>query len=158
MDAGRVSLERTAGRQCSPAAFEEVTVFGDRVGGGGYGSVVTAMGVEHVRLSYDYLDRGDADGYASLLDPGMVLDEPGRERVRGRGAVAGPRRLRGSGTHDVQDVFAADGRVTAIGRFRGADGGTRGADAGEVDFADVFTLSEHGLLLRQRCFYFIHPR
>jgi hypothetical protein len=128
-------------------------VFGDQVGG--HGSVVTAMGVEHVRLSYDYLDRGDADGYASLLDPGMVLDEPGRERVRGRGAVAGPRRLRGSGTHDVQDVFAADGRVTAIGRFRGRAG--VGADD-EVDFADVFTLSEHGLLLRQRCFYFIHPR
>lgn len=127
-------------------------VFGDRVGG-----VVTAVGVEHVRLSYDYLDRGDADGYASLLDPGMVLDEPGRERVRG--AVDGPRRLRGSGTHDVHDVFAADGRVTAVGRFHGgADGVGGGADRGEVDFADVFTLSEHGLLLRQRCFYFIHPQ
>jgi SnoaL-like domain len=135
-------------------AFEGVVmVFGERVVRPG--SVVTAVGVEHVRLSYDYLDRGDADGYASLLDPGMVLDEPGREGVCGRGAVAGPHRLRGSGTHDVQDVFAADGRVTAVGRFRGGRGGS---DGGEVDFADVFTLSEHGLLLRQRCFYFIHPR
>jgi ketosteroid isomerase-like protein len=128
-------------------------VFGDRVGG--CGSVATAVGVEHVRLSYDYLDRGDADGYASLLDPAMVLDEPGRERVCGRDAAAGPRRPRGSGKHDVHDVFAADGRVIAVGRFRGDAGG---ADGGEVDFADVFTLSEHGLLLRQRCFYFIHPQ
>lgn len=119
--------------------------FGDRVGG--YTTGVAAVGVDHVRLSYEYLDCGDADGYESLLDPGFVRDEP----VRGHGAV---RRMRGRGRHDVHDVFAADGRVAAIGRFRGESA----AEGAEVDFADVFTLSEHGLLVRQRCFYFVHPR
>jgi hypothetical protein len=124
--------------------------FGDRVGG--YTAGVAAFGVDHVRLSYEYLDSGDADGYASLLDPGAVLDEPGRAPVRGRGAVAALRRERGYGEHDVHDVFAADGRVAAVGRFRGVN------SAEDVDFADIFTLSEHGLLVRQRCFYYAHPR
>jgi hypothetical protein len=128
--------------------------FGDQLDG--FGTGVAAAGLDHVRLSYTYLDRDDPDGYASLLDPAAVLDEPGHERVRGPGAVAALRRSRGRGEHHLHDVFAADGRVAAVGRFRGDAGG--GDGGGEVDFADIFTLSEHGLLVTQRCFYFVHPR
>jgi ketosteroid isomerase-like protein len=124
---------------------EQAMVYRDWAGG-----LATVAGLDHVRLSYDYLDRGDADGYASLLDARAVLEEPGRDPVRGRGAVAGLPRLRGYGEHRVQDVFAADGRVAALGSFRNVDGT-------EVDFADVFTVSEHGLLVRQRCFHFVNP-
>ncbi len=126
-------------------------VFGDQTDR--YSSAVAAAGLDHVRLSYHYLDRGDLDGYASLLDPGVVLDEPGHERVRGQGAVAELRRSRGHGEHDVHDVFAAGGRVAAVGRFTGGSDVRAG-----VDFADIFTLSGHGLLVTQRRYYFVHPR
>jgi SnoaL-like domain len=123
-------------------------MFGDHTAG-----YVEAAGVDHVRLAYQYLDHGDADGYESLLDAGAVLEEPGRERVCGRMAVAGARRqLRGRGEHDVHDVFAHEGRVAAIGRFR-----PLGRDDDAVGFADIYTLSEHGLLVSQRSFYFVHP-
>jgi hypothetical protein len=115
------------------------------------GGPVAAVGMDHVRLGYAYLDRGDLDGYASLLDPGAVLDEPGFEPVRGRRAVVGFRTSRGGAEHELHDVFAADGRVAAVGRVR--DEG-----AGDVDFADIYTLSEHGLLVSQRRFYFVNPR
>lgn len=112
---------------------------------------VTAAGIDHVRLSYHYLDQGDADGYASLLDSAAVLDEPGHARVHGRAAVAESRCLRWCGAHDLHAVFAADGRVAAVGRFN------RDGDGVDVDFADIITLSEHGLLMTQRCYYFVRP-
>jgi hypothetical protein len=124
--------------------------FGDRGG-----PAVAAVGIDHVRLGYTYLDRGDLDGYASVLDAAATLDEPGHERVHGRGAVVDFRRSRGTGEHELQDVFAAEGRVAAVGRFR-PDGGH--GTAGRVDFADIYTLSEHGLLVSQRRFYFVNPR
>ena len=123
-------------------------MFGDHAGE--FTEIVSAVGADHVRLAYGYLDRGDADGYASLLDAGAVLEEPGREPVCGRQAVAVARRARGHGQHDVRAVFAAGRRVAAIGRFRPAGRGRA------VDFADVYTLSEHGLLVTLRCYYFAH--
>jgi hypothetical protein len=123
-------------------------MFGDHAGE--FTEIVSAVGVDHVRLAYGYLDQGDADGYASLLDAGAVLEEPGRAPVCGRQAVAGARRARGRGEHDVRHVIAAGGRVAAIGRFRPAGHGRA------VDFADVYTLSEHGLLVSQRSYYFVH--
>ncbi|HEY0454224.1 nuclear transport factor 2 family protein [Actinophytocola sp.] len=120
--------------------------FGDHLG---FSTAVDAVGVDHVRLGYQYLDRGDRDGYASLLDAAAVLDEPGHEQVRGRGAVAGLRRARGRGEHDVREVFSADGQVAAVGRFVGRE---------VLDFADIFTVSDSGLLVSQRCYYFVHPR
>ena len=50
-------------------------------------AVVAGVGVEHVRLSYDYLDRGDIDGFGSLLAPDAVLLRPGGRDVRGRAAI-----------------------------------------------------------------------
>jgi hypothetical protein len=100
------------------------------------GTAVAAVGVDHVRLSYHYLDQGDLDGYESLFDP------PQRDQVRGR------RCSRWHGVHDLLAVFAADGRVVAVGRFSGV--GRDGSDV-DVAFVDVFSLSEHGLLVDQRC-------
>jgi hypothetical protein len=112
---------------------------------------VVAAGIDHVRLSYDYLDRGDIDGYASLLDTGAVLDHPGRAPVRGREAVrlACQDGFRTAGAHTVHIVHGGAGRVLAVGRFDGP--------AGSVEFADLFTISAHGLLLEQKCFYFLEP-
>src|SRR5579871_69644 len=38
--------------------------------------MVTACGVEHVRLSYYYMEHDDIDGYGSLLADDVVLDWP----------------------------------------------------------------------------------
>lgn len=116
---------------------------------------ITAAGIDHVRLSYHYLDLGDTDGYASLLDAAAVLYEPGHARVSGRVAVAESRRLRWCGAHQLHAVFAGEGRVAAVGRFNRGDGVEGGGV--EVDFADIITLSEHGLLVTQRCYYFVRP-
>lgn len=108
-----------------------------------------AVGIDHVRLGYDYLDRGDLDGYASLLAAGVVLDEPGQQLVRGREAVCGARRAgsRTGGVHTVHVVRAGAGWAIALGRFE-----RRGRS---VEFADVFTISGSGLLLTQKCYYFL---
>jgi ketosteroid isomerase-like protein len=119
-------------------------------------AAVVAVGLEHVRLSYEYLNRGDTDGYASLLDAGVRLDWPGQEPIRGRRAaerLAAAVRLRGAGVHVVHEVFASGGRVAAIGRFVGEYRGS----AVEVDFADIFTLSEDGLLVEQKCYHYVDP-
>ena len=116
--------------------------FGEHTGR--FSPVVAAVGLDHVRLSYEYLDRGDHDGYASLLDPAATVDEPGRSG----------RRLRSRGEHRLNEVFAADGRVAAVGRFVGADVLGEPVD---VDFADIFALSPSGLLLRRRSYYHVDP-
>lgn len=119
-------------------------------------AAVVAVGLEHVRLSYEYLNKGDADGYASLLDAGVRLDCPGQAPIRGRRAaerLAAVGQLRGDGVHVVHEVFASGGRVAAIGRFTGEYRGS----VVEVDFADIFTLSEDGLLVEQKCYHYVDP-
>ncbi|QFZ21605.1 nuclear transport factor 2 family protein [Saccharothrix syringae] len=120
----------------------------DRSGGGRQpGAAVTAVGVEHVRLSYEYLDRSDIDGYGSLFDADAVLHRPGEQEVRGRAEIeAYQARRHQVDRHHVDDVIAAEGRVAVIGRLVGT--------GGEVGFADFFLLSEHGLLRSQRTFFF----
>jgi len=116
----------------------------------------SAVGLEHVWLSYDYLNRGDIDGYASLLDADARLYRPGHQPVLGRASIerlADARQLRGPGRHIVHDVFASDGRVAAMGRFVGKHHGT----LVEFDFADLFAVSEFGLLLQQKCYHFVEP-
>ena len=112
---------------------------------------VLAAGIDHVRLSYDYLDQGDLDGYASLLDAGAVLDHPGRAPVHGREAVRLACRggFRAAGAHTVHILHGSAGRVLAVGRFDGP--------GGSVEFADVFTISGSGLLVAQKCYYFVQP-
>jgi hypothetical protein len=115
---------------------------------------VTAMGVGHIRLSYLYLDRGDIDGYLSLLHADISLSLPGEGEIRGREPVgafqACPERL-GAG-HLIHHMIASGDRVAVEGRYVSGDTGQG------VDFTDVFALSEEGLLRSQRRYYFVAPR
>lgn len=90
----------------------------------------TAAGVDHVRLSYLYLDDDDPDAYASLLHADMRGDRPD---CRG-------------GRHALHRVIADGNAVAAVGSFTDRTGGCR-------FFVDVFTLSAEGLLLAVRRFH-----
>jgi ketosteroid isomerase-like protein len=118
-------------------------------------AVVAGVGVEHVRLSYDYLDRGDIDGFGSLLAPDAVLLRPGGRAVRGRAAIE--RWLASSaagtpGTSTVFAVFATAGNVIAVGHHTGhdADGHLR-----DVEFTDIFTIAPDGLLRTLKRYFFV---
>lgn len=93
-------------------------------------TAATAAGVDHVRLSYLYLDDDDTDAYASLLHAEMRGDRPD---CRG-------------GRHDLHRVIAEGDSVAVIGSFTSRTGRCR-------LFADVFTLSPEGLLLGVRRFH-----
>ncbi|MFE9749510.1 nuclear transport factor 2 family protein [Saccharothrix saharensis] len=115
------------------------------------GDVVTTVGVEHVRLSYDYLDRRDMDGYGSLFDAEAELRSPVAGVVRGRAGIESyqAERADDGGRHVVEEVFSAPGCVVVVGRVTGG--------AREVEFVDLFTLTEHGLLRSQKSFFFAPP-
>ncbi|MFI7672439.1 nuclear transport factor 2 family protein [Actinophytocola sp. NPDC049390] len=118
--------------------------------------VVAGIGVEHVWLSYDYLDRGDVDGYGSLLAPDAVLVRPDGRDVRGRAAIEGWLAARASGTsgtNTVTSVFAAAGNVIAIGHYAGIDAEGHPRD---VDFTDIFTIAPSGLLRSMKRYFFVH--
>ncbi|MEU4442436.1 nuclear transport factor 2 family protein [Actinosynnema sp. NPDC050801] len=120
-------------------------------GGGRPGDVVTTVGVEHVRLSYEYLDRRDMDGYGSLFDADAELRAPGAGVVRGRARIESYQAERAvdGDRHVVEEVFSAPGRVVVVGRVTGA--------GRELEFVDLFTLTEHGLLRSQKSFFFAAP-
>lgn len=112
---------------------------------GGYGVAAPAAGlaaaaVDHVRLSYHYLDADDRDGYDSLFHPDAVVSCP----------AGGKRR----GTHSALQLVAAGNYVAAIGHF---DGRLPARHLG-VDFADIFTVTEHGLIITKASYYFTAPR
>jgi ketosteroid isomerase-like protein len=111
------------------------------------------MGIEHVRLSYLYLDQGDIDGYLSLLHPDIFLLLPGEGEIRGRERVgtfqARPERL--CATHLIHHVIGSGDQVAIEGRY--VSGDTRQG----VDFVEIFTLSEEGLLRSQKRYYFATP-
>jgi hypothetical protein len=128
---------------------------------------VTAIGIEHVRLSYLYLDQGDIDGYLSLLHTDVSLHLPGRSEIRGRERIGAFRALTGRGRTDhlIQHVIGSGDRVAAEGRYipGGGEGGSGEGGVGEggvgegVDFIEVFSLSEEGLLRSQKRYYFLAP-
>ena len=115
------------------------------------GDVVTTVGIEHVRLSYEYLDQRDVDGYGSLFDAGAELRSPVAGVLRGRAEIESYQveRADDGGRHVVEEVFSAPGRVVVVGRVTGA--------GREVEFVDLFTLTEHGLLRSQKSFFFASP-
>jgi hypothetical protein len=118
---------------------------------------VTAIGIEHVRLSYLYLDQGDIDGYLSLLHTDVSLHLPGRSEIRGRERIGAFRALTGRGRTDhlIQHVIGSGDRVAAEGRY--VPGGGEGGVGEGVDFIEVFSLSEEGLLRSQKRYYFLAP-
>ncbi|MEU3416441.1 nuclear transport factor 2 family protein [Streptomyces sp. NPDC006658] len=114
---------------------------------------VTAAGVDHVRLQYEYLAARDIDGYLSLLDRDMSVDGPPGSRTCGReavGALRGRQLAGGSMSCTVSQVVASGSTVAAIGRYRGDALHGRWVEA---EFCEVFTLAPSGLLLSQKTFY-----
>jgi hypothetical protein len=116
-------------------------------------AVATAAGVDHVRLSYHYLDIGDIDAYGSLLDEHVQVRRPDLAQGRGRAEVlrthaqvAGP-----PARHQIFKVIAEGDGVAVTGRY------TRPAGKTDLDFVDVFTLTDEGMLLGYRRFYFVTP-
>ncbi|MFD5826759.1 nuclear transport factor 2 family protein [Lentzea sp. NPDC060358] len=110
-----------------------------------------AAGVDHVRLSYLYLDAGDLDAYASLLHEDVQVRQPGTPTGHGRDAAV---RLAGTrGSHELFKVVAEGHCVVAVGHYSPPAAGV----VREFDFADFFTLSDDSLLLSRRRFYYLPP-
>ncbi|HEY4457774.1 MAG TPA: nuclear transport factor 2 family protein [Pseudonocardiaceae bacterium] len=108
-------------------------------------SPLAAAALDHVLLSYAYLDDGDLDGYGSLLADDARLIRPGQPNIIGRDQIlaelartAGPPRR-----HRLYRVIAHDDHIIARGRCTHED----------VDFVDVVTFSADGLLCGQRRYY-----
>lgn len=117
-------------------------------------AAATAAGVDHVRLSYHYLDTGDVDAYGSLFDEHAQVTRPDAPRGRGRSQLvalhaplAGP-----PARHHIYKIVAQADSVAVMGHLAPC-----AAAAGPVDFADFFTLSAEGMLLGYRRFYFAPP-
>lgn len=110
-------------------------------GYGVHGSAVglAAAAVDNVRLSYHYLDVGDRDGYDSLFHPDAVLRCPAGVHRRG--------------VHSGLDLFASGYRVAAVGRFNGR----MPACPVDTDFADIFTVTEYGLIIAKTSYYYAAP-
>ena len=109
-----------------------------------------AAALDHVRLSYHYLDAGDIDGYSSLFEEEVVLKVPGFPPMQGRAALE----RYGSTVrhrHAVHDVFGSDRRLAVVGRLDDPSG------AGSTDFVDVFAVSDRALLVARRCYYHTPP-
>lgn len=117
----------------------------------------TAAGLDHVRLSYHYLDVADIDGYGSLFDVDAVLHAPGMSPVRGRRQIEKFQQLRAGltvGRHQLQHVFGSGSRITAIGRYFTTDEDGR---EGSIEFADQFTIAPNGLIASQKTYLYLAP-
>jgi ketosteroid isomerase-like protein len=112
------------------------------------------MGIEHVRLSYLYLDRGDIDGYLSLLHADFSLLMPGETEIHGRDRIGASQAQRAvlAADHLIRHVIGSGDRVAVEGRYVCGEGGD------DVDFTEVFSLSEEGLLRSRKRYYFVAPR
>lgn len=114
------------------------------------GAAAMAAAIEHVLLSYLYLDDGNLDGYASLLDEEVQVQWPGLSKATGRADVLaqlaefiGP-----PGKHRIGQVIANGDHIVTLGRWTAPVtlyGGHR-----FVDFVDVCTVSTSALLISQR--------
>lgn len=122
----------------------------------------TMAGVSHVRLSYHYLDTVDFDAYGSLLDEDAQVSRPDAPPGRGRAEVL---RLheemawRYSG-HHLHRIVAQEYTVAVTGVTDLCDGPPNPGGQPEirkVEFADFFTLTDEGMLLGYRRYYFAVP-
>jgi ketosteroid isomerase-like protein len=118
---------------------------------------VTTVAMDHVRLSYCYLDDGDVEGYCSLFTEHAVLRQPGASPITGRDALERIERARQANysvRHNIYQVFASGRRVAAIGRRRQL----RAPYQADVHFVDVFTVDDNGLLNDRTTFLFSPAR
>lgn len=120
---------------------------------------VTASGVEHVCLSYDYLERDDIDGYGSLLDDDVLLERPDTPPGRGRAEVVRMLldRVIPRVRHALDQVIADRDHVVVMGRRLAQDSGASTWTVEGDAFVDVFTLSDTGMLRGCRRYYFSPP-
>ncbi len=102
---------------------------------------------------YHYLEQGDSDGFASLLDQNVVLWYPGRSPARGWRAAESYAGV-GRAAHTVSAMFAENNHVAAVGHVTGTDGIGNMIDG---DFADIYTFSSSGLLVSQKKYFFVDP-
>jgi len=116
---------------------------------------IAAVAVDHVLLSYLYLDEGNLDGYASLLAEDARLARPDLPLAVGRDSVvaqlarfAGP-----PARHRLYRVIASVDGVAAEGCCRCPDAMSKADGFHFVDFVDIVTFSADGLLLGQRRYY-----
>ncbi|TDP90631.1 nuclear transport factor 2 family protein [Labedaea rhizosphaerae] len=120
---------------------------------GGYGSRDpaagrAAAGLDQVRLSYHLLQVGDADGYASLFEGNAVLRAPGTGSIVGRAAIE--RAATAGGVQIPHHLFATDRHVTVTGRHLARPGT-------DIGFAEIFTISEQGLLVTKTTYFYTSP-
>ena len=114
-----------------------------------------AAAIDHVRLSYCYLDEGDLDAYCSLFTEHVVLLQPGARPVSGRAELERVARKHRAATpvrHQVYEVFGSGRRVAAVGRLA-----HQHPSRVDVDFIDVFTVADCGLLSGRTTFLFTPP-
>lgn len=118
-----------------------------------------AAAIDHVRLSYCYLDDGDFDAYCSLFTDHVVLRQPGARPVSGRAELERQARKRPAGKrvrHHVYEVFGSGRRVAAIGRIKHLRPPAGDHDF-DLDFVDTFTVADNGLLAGRTTFLFTPP-
>lgn len=114
-------------------------------------AAVSAIGLDHARLCYDYLNCGDIDGYTSLFDADAVVRRPDAAPIHGRAALERSRHRQGR--YLVRTAFSASGWVATTGSFVAEDHPERR----NVEFADIFTVGDSGLLIAQSTYYFVPP-
>ncbi|GHC84234.1 hypothetical protein GCM10007079_26030 [Nocardiopsis terrae] len=109
--------------------------------------------MEHVLLSYLYLDERDLDGYASLLDSesGFCATDPDRARAPEAAAAFVFEQCVEHGRSHPERVISSGADVIVTGTLtpHSPDASRSRAEF----FADFFTISEHGLLCTWRRFY-----
>lgn len=123
------------------------------------GPSATAAGVNHVRLWYHYLDIGDLDAYGSLLDEHARISRPeappghGREQIVELQAELTAK----SAEHHIYKIVAVQDTVAVMGRYTAPADRADAHDPVHVEFADFFTLTDKGMLLSCRRYYYVAP-
>jgi len=119
-------------------------------------------GVSHVQLSYHYLDTVDFDAYGSLLDEDAQVSRPDAPPSHGRAEVL---RLQENmawwySRHHIHRIVAEGYTVAVTGvtdLCNGPPKPGRQQEVRKVEFADFFTLTDEGMLLGYRRYYFAVP-
>ncbi|MER8041388.1 nuclear transport factor 2 family protein [Streptomyces sp. NPDC094032] len=124
--------------------------------GTGAVDLVTAAGIDHVRLVYDYLDAGDLDGCASLLHDAVVFELPGLPPARGRSEAvrAHVGHVLPTARHEVEQLVARDRTVIATGRRVPAPPAATVPGSADHRFVDVFTIAPDGMV--RACVRYYH--
>ncbi|MFJ6632441.1 nuclear transport factor 2 family protein [Streptomyces sp. NPDC091376] len=98
------------------------------------------VSVEHVYLSYAYLNARDYDAFASLLDEDVTLRGPDGTAAFGRAAVTAAEESRRF-TYVIEDLWGSAERMVVTGIRRCPED-----TCPAVDFAAIFNLSKCGLI------------